>query len=170
MNAVSPKAAARTVTAVALAAGLAVCMSAGAAQANPTAGAPDRLGSGKDRVILQAPSSKAAAASLSLSSPAPRVAGGAVARVTASYNCPAGTDGYLDIRLVEVTGSVVAQGYGSNAQPLRCDGATRKVNINVVVSNDYPFKKGTGFAQGFLYAASETVEATDAVERTISIT
>lgn len=164
-----PRAATRTATAVAVAAGLAVCLSAGTANANPT-GVPDRLGADKDRVILQAPSSKAAAATLSLSSTAPRQVGGAAARISATYSCPAGSQGYLEVRLVEVTGSVVAQAYGSNMQPLTCDGTARTTKISAVVGNDYPLKRGKAFGQGFLYASSETAEATAQVERTITIT
>ena len=119
---------------------------------------------------MKAPSSAAAEATLSLSANARRLVDGAAARVTANYNCPSGTEGYIDIRLVEVTGNVVAQGYSSNTQPLICDGAVHKMNISVVVSNDYPFKAGRAFGSGFLYAAaSETLEATAATQRTITI-
>lgn len=170
MSGFSPRAAARTATAVAMAAGLAVCLSAGSAAASPAGDVPDRLGSGKDRVILKAPSSKAAAATLSLSANAPQLVGGAAARVTANYNCPSGLEGFLEVRLTEVTGSVVARGYGSNARPLTCDGTNRSMNLSVVVANDYPFKKGKGFGQGFLYAFSETTDASAATERTITIT
>src|SRR5215212_3597221 len=97
MSASSPKAAARTAAVVAMAAGMAVCLSAGTAQANPRGGVLDQFGSGKDRVILQAPSSKAAAGSLSLSANAPRLVGGAAARVKAKYSCPSGTEGYLEV-------------------------------------------------------------------------
>src|SRR4051794_2916487 len=171
MSALSPKAVARTAAAVAVAAGMAVCLSAGTAQANPS-GVPDRPGSGKDRVILQTPSSKAAAASLSLSGSAPRLVGGAAARVSAQYNCPSGFEGYLDVYLTEVTGNVVAQGSGSNAQPLICNGTTHNLNISVVVSNDHPFKTGQAFGQGFLDVSNDNTEAeaTSAVERTINIT
>ena len=154
-----------------MAAGLAVCLSAGTAQGSPP-GAADRLGSDKDRLILQAPSSAAEAATLSLSAKAPRLVGGAAARVTASYSCPSGAVGYLEVRLAEVTGRVVAQGHGANVRPLICDGTAREMRISVVVSNDYPFKEGKAFGQGFLYAFSETEEreATVAAERTIKIT
>ena len=171
MSTLSPRAAARTATAVVMAAGLAVCLSAGTAQGSPP-GVPDRLGSDKDRVILQAPDSAAEAATLSLSAKAPRLVGGAAARVTAKYNCPSGTMGHLELRLTEVTGRVVAQGHGSNVRPLICDGTARSMKISVVVSNDYPFKKGKAFGQGFLYSFSETEggEATAAAERVIKIT
>lgn len=170
MSAPTSRAAARTATAVAMAAGLAVCLSAGTAQATPAGGVPDRLGSGKDRVVMQAPSSAAAAAAVSLSANAPRLVGGAAARVSASYNCPSGTQGYLEIRLTEVTGSVVAQGYGSNIAPLTCDGTNRSMKVSVAVSNDYPFKRGRAFGRAFLYAFSETAESTAATERTVNIT
>jgi hypothetical protein len=170
MSAQSPKTAARTAAAVAMAAGMAVCLTAGTASASPAGGISDRLGSGKDRVILKAPSSKAAAASLTLSANAPRLVGGAAARVTANYNCPSGLEGFLEVGLTEVTGKVVAQGNGSNTRPLTCDGTNRTLNISVVVSNDHPFKKGKAFGQGFLYAFSETADASTATERTINIT
>jgi len=170
MSALSPRAAARTVTAVAMAAGLAICLSAGAAQANPSRGVPDRADSGKDRVILRAPSSAAAAATLSLSANAPRLVNGAAVRVQATYKCPKGMEGYLDVELVEVTGSTVTQGLGSNSHTLTCDGTAQKTNISVAVSNDYPFKAGKAFGQGFLDASSETKEATAVAERTITIT
>ena len=169
MNAVSSRAAGRTVTAMAMAAGLAVCLSAGAAQANPAAGTP-HLGSGKDRVIMQAPTSAAVAATVSLSANAPRLVGGAAARVTAQYKCPTGTTGYLDVTLVEVTGNTVARGNGSNLQPLRCDGTTRTIKISVPMVNDHPFKAGEAFGQGVLYAFNDNVEVTAGAERTITIT
>jgi hypothetical protein len=169
MNAVSSKAAARTVTAMAMAAGLAVCLSAGAAQANPAAGAP-HLGSGKDRVIMQAPTSAAAAATVSLSANAPRLVGGAAAQVTAQYKCPSGTEGYLDVTLVQVTGNTVARGYGSNLQPLTCNGTARTIRISVPLANDHPFKAGKAFGQGVLYAFNNSVEVTAGAERTITIT
>jgi len=169
MSALSPKAAARTAAAVAMAAGMAVCLSAGTAQANPG----DRLGSDKDRVILKAPTSKAAAASLSLSANAPRLVGGAGARVVATYNCPStpGNEGFLDVGLHEVTGNVVAHGSGSNMQPLICDGTNRNLRVSVVVYNDYPFKKGKALGQGFLYTIDGAgVVSSATTERTINIT
>ncbi len=170
MSTLSPRAAARTATAVAMAAGLAVCLSAGTAQANP-GGVPDKLGGDKDRVILQAPTSKAAAASLSLSANAPRLVGGAGAQVSATYNCPSGLQGFLDVGLTEVTGNVVAHGHGSNIKPLICDGTSRNLKVSVVIYNDYPFKKGKALGQGLLYAYNDAgSEATAAVEKTINIT
>jgi hypothetical protein len=165
------KAAGRTATAAVVAAGLVACLSAGTAQAGPPGGASDRLGSDKDRVILQAPASAAAAATLSLSANAPRLVGGAGARVTAQYSCPSGLQGYLEVGLTEVTGNVAARGYGSNRTPLTCDGTTRSTNISVVVANDYPFKKGKAFGQGLVYAFNEAgAEATAATEKTINVT
>ena len=152
-----------------MAAGLAVCLAAGTAQASPISG-PDRIGTDQGRVVLKAPSTAAAAATLTLSSTAPLLVGGAAARVSGTYTCPTGTQGYLEVGLTEVTGNRVAQAYGANKQPLTCDGAAHTLKISVVVSNDYPLKKGKAFAQGFLYAFSETTEANFATERTITLT
>ena len=175
MSALSRRAAARPATALAMAVGLTICLSAGTATASPTDGVADRLGTGKDRVILQAPSSAGAAAALSLSANAPRLVGGAAVRVAANYNCPSGARGYLEVQLAEVTGKVVAQGYGSNVRPLICDGNAHSMNISVIVQSDYPFRKGKAFSRGFLYTFSEPVgtepvETTAATERTINIT
>lgn len=174
MNSSTTRAVARTATAVALTAGLAVCLTTGTAQADGGR-VFDRPEAGSGRVILQPKanlSAAAAGASLTLPSTSTRLAGGAAVKVTAEYSCPSGYVGYLDVQLVEVTGGVVAQGYGSNVKALNCNGAKHKIDISTVVANDYPFKAGKAFGRSMLYAANNAnpdQETSVAAERIITL-
>lgn len=174
MNSSTTRAVARTATAVALTAGLAVCLTTGTAQADGGR-VFDRSEAGSGRVILQPKanlSAAAAGASLTLPTTSTRLAGGAATRVTPEYSCPSGYVGYVDVQLVEATGNVVAQGYGSNVKALVCNGAKHKIDISVVVTNDYPFKAGKAFSQAVLSAFNNTdpeKETNVAAERIITL-
>jgi hypothetical protein len=174
MNSSTTRALARTATAVALTAGLAVCLTTGTAQADGGR-VFDRSDAGSGRVILQPRaelSAAAAGASLTLPSTSTRLAGGAAARVAAEYSCPSGYVGYVDVQLVEVTGGHVAQGAGSNVKALSCNGAKHKIDISTVVNNDYPFKAGKAFSQAVLYSfnnANPDQDASAAAERIITL-
>lgn len=158
----------RTAMGVALTAALVAALTAGTAQADGQhPGAGQDAGRTTDRVILK--SSKAGSATLTLSAGAPRLVNGAAVRVTAEYSCPQGFDGYIDVDVVEVAGGHISRGYGSNSKALTCNGAKHKINISVVVSNDWPLKAGKALSRAVLDTSSETDEATAATERTITI-
>ena len=123
------------------------------------------LTTGADRVA-------AAPATLTLASTATRVAGGAAATIAATYNCPGGHAGVVITGITEVTGEHVAQSFGQTPTALTCDGRNHTAPINVVVTNDYPLKAGTAFGQAFLVTcnADESSCADATAERTITVT
>jgi len=173
MDSRSTKRVKKTATGVALVAGLVVALSAGTAQAGgPHPGADANAGRDSDRVLLKSNKvgSAAATATLTLSPSAPRIVGGAGARVTAQYSCPTGFDGYLEVQLDEVTTGHVSHAYGYNSKALTCNGVKHSMNISVVVYNDYPLAAGKAFGRATLDAFTETDEATAATEGTINIT
>ena len=109
-------------------------------------------------------------ATLALSASAPRLADGAAVRVTATYSCPKGFDGYLEVLVDEVAGGHVSHSDGSNPAALNCTGAKHTMNVSVVVTNDWPLTPGNAFGRAVLDTGKGDAEATAAAERTITVT
>ena len=72
---------------------------------------------------------------------------GAVAFVTLDYTCPIAAElEFVSVRLVQRSGSSIAQGFGF-AQQLPCDGTIQETTVSVLATTGRAFKKGPAFAQ-----------------------
>ena len=77
------------------------------------------------------------------------VARGAAVLVPIEVQCPAGSTGFLSVRLTQRAGSRIASGSGSTSDFV-CTGATQTVEV-LVHAQDQAFKRGPAVAEASLF-------------------
>ena len=78
------------------------------------------------------------------------VARGAAVLVPVEIRCPAGSTGFLSVRVTQRVGSRIASGSGSTSDFV-CTGATQTVEV-LVPAQGQAFKKGPAVAEASLFA------------------
>jgi len=89
--------------------------------------------------------------SVGVGDPATLVAKGAAVSVPVDVTCPAGSTGYLSVRVTERAGSRIASGFGSSS--VVCTGAPQTVDV-LVTGQGQAFKKGPAVAEASLSVCS----------------
>jgi hypothetical protein len=82
------------------------------------------------------------------------VARGAAVLVPVEIRCPAGSTGFLSVRVTQRAGSRIASGVGSTSDFV-CTGATQTVEV-LVPAQDQAFKKGAAIADASLFVCGPT--------------